>query len=161
MTAETISRETQPHTRVRITFWRWFWRTTLVVSLAYAAYCFYVPGNNIAWADDFAAAQRQATEVDQPIILYFTGQWCVPCRIMKREVWAAEDVAATVNERFVPVLIDIGNPDHEAVAARYNVRGTPVTIITDPEGNALDWKVGRLGKTEFLTWIGTLSDVER
>lgn len=36
--------------------WRWFWRVTLVVSLPYAWYCFYVPSNSIAWADNYTSA---------------------------------------------------------------------------------------------------------
>jgi len=33
---------------------------------------------------------------------------------------------------------------------RYNVGGTPITIVTDPNGNALQWRVGGIGKSEFL-----------
>ena len=56
-------------------FWKWFWNLFLVASLAYAWYSFYVPSNDIAWAEDFATAQVQATEADKPILLFFTGEW--------------------------------------------------------------------------------------
>jgi protein disulfide-isomerase len=46
--------------------------------------------------------------------------------------------------------MDVDNPDHGAVLARYNVGGAPVTIITDPQGNALRWRAGGIGKSEFL-----------
>jgi protein disulfide-isomerase len=116
--------------------WRWFWRVTLVVSLGITWYCFYVPNNNIAWANDFNDAQLQATQSGKPMILYFTGKWCVPCRIMKREVWADEQVSATVNAQFIPVAIQVDSPSDVDVSTRYNVSGSPVTIITDPQGNA-------------------------
>jgi len=131
-------------------FWRWFWLTFLVVSLAYAWYCFYVPSNSIAWADDYATAQRQAVQSDKPIILFFTGKWCVPCRIMKRIVWADDLVTATVNAKFVPVLIDVADPGAADALRRYNVGSTPKTVITDPEGNVLRQKEGGMSKTEFL-----------
>lgn len=131
-------------------FWRCFWLTFLVVSLAYAWYCFYVPSNRIAWADNYDVARQRAVDTRKPIILYFTGKWCVPCRIMKREVWADEQVAAVVNGQFIPVAIDVGNPESAAVSARYKVGGTPVTIIVDPQGHALRWRAGGLGKSEFL-----------
>ena len=41
-------------------FHRCFWLTFLVVSLAYAGYSFYAPGNRIAWADDYATAMVNA-----------------------------------------------------------------------------------------------------
>ncbi|MFO0916228.1 MAG: thioredoxin family protein [Pirellulales bacterium] len=135
-------------------FWRCFWLTFLVVSLAYAWYCFYVPANSIAWADNYSSARQRAAESGKPIILYFTGEWCAPCRIMKRQVWADEEVKTAVNERFVPVAIDVDNPVDAELLGRYNVGGTPVTIITDPQGNALRWRAGGISKSEFLELLG-------
>ncbi len=87
------------------------------------------------------------------MILYFTGTWCVPCRIMKRQVWADEEVASLVNKRFIPVSIDVGRRDDAAVMVRYNVSGAPVIIITDPQGNVLRWRAGGLGKSEFVEFL--------
>jgi protein disulfide-isomerase len=69
---------------------------------------------------------------------------------MKRQVWADEEVKRLVNAQFIPVALDVDNPDSAAVLTRYNVGGAPVTIITDPQGNALRWRVGGIGKSEFL-----------
>ena len=69
---------------------------------------------------------------------------------MKRQVWADDQVMNTVNAAFIPVTIDVDDPDNAAVLVRYNVGGTPTTIVTDPNGNALQWRVGGIGKSEFL-----------
>lgn len=134
-------------------FWRCFWLTFLFVSLAYAWHCFYAPSNKIVWAENYTIAQQQAASSGKPIILFFTGQWCVPCRIMKREVWADEEVKTIVNAQFIPVAIDVADPDNAAIITRYNVGGPPVTIITDPQGNALRWRAGRIEKAEFVTLL--------
>ena len=138
------------HGSKRLYFWRCFWLSFLVVSLAYAWYSFYVPTNHIAWADNFPAAQQQAAASGKPMILYFTGQWCVPCRIMKREVWADEQVTAIVNAQFIPVAVDVNGLEGAEVMARYNVAGSPVTFITDAQGNVLQWRDGRISRAEFL-----------
>jgi protein disulfide-isomerase len=52
------------------------------------------------------------------------------------------------------VTIDVDDPDHAAVLVRYNIGGTPITIVTDPNGNALQWRVGGIGKSEFLELLG-------
>ncbi|MEM7517587.1 MAG: thioredoxin family protein [Planctomycetota bacterium] len=127
-----------------------FWLTFLVVSLGYAWYSFYVPSNDVDWADSLASAQSRAVASDKPMILFITGEWCVPCRIMKREVWADEQVAQRVNTDFVPVAIYVDGPDAAATADRYGALGTPSTIVTDPEGNVLKSEWGGLSKTEFL-----------
>lgn len=131
-------------------FWRCFWLTFLVVSLGYAWYCFYVPSNRIDWADDYPAAQELAAESGKPIILFFSGKWCVPCRIMKRNVWADEQVADSVNTAFVPVTVNVDDPDAADVVSRYRVGATPNTIITDPQGNVLDQQAGGMNKARFL-----------
>ena len=59
-----------------------------------------------------------------------------------------------VNAAFIPVTIDVDDPDNAAVLVRYNVGGTPITIITDSNGNALQWRVGGIGKSEFLDLLG-------
>ena len=140
--------------RGKVNWWRWFWIATLVVSLSYAWYCFYVPSNSIAWADNYASAQQQSAQSGKPIILFFTGKWCVPCRIMKRNVWADEQVKTSDNGAFIPVTIDVDVPDAAAAARRYNVGSTPNTIITDSQGNVLQQKEGGIGKAEFLEMIG-------
>ena len=132
--------------------WIWFWRVTLVVSLSYAWYCFYVPSNRIVWADNYTSAQSQSAQSGKPMILFFTGKWCVPCKVMKRNVWADDQVTKIVNSSFIPLTIDVDDPDHAAILTRYNNDNgvTPITIVTDPNGNALQWRVGGIGKSEFL-----------
>ncbi len=137
-------------------FWQGFWLIFLVVSLAYAWYSFYAPSNRIAWADNFTAAQQQAVKSDKPMILFFTGKWCSPCQIMKRQVWADEQVMAAVNEAFIPVTIDVDDPNAASALSRYGVGLTPTTIITDSKGNVLQRNHGRMSKTEFLELLGEI-----
>jgi thioredoxin 1 len=147
----------QPHRGVFLWLWRWFWRVTLVVSLGCAWYCFYVPANNIAWAHNYTSAQQQAAQSGKPIILFFTGKWCVPCRIMKRNVWADQQVAASVNSGFIVVTIDVDDPDAATARSRYRVGATPTTIITDPQGKVLFQAEGGMGKTDFLELLAKLN----
>ena len=146
----------QPH-RGKFNFWRWFWLGTLVVSLGYAWHAFYVPSNNVSWADNYASAQQQAAQSGKPSILFFTAKWCVPCRIMKRSVWADEQVEATVNAGFILVTIDVDDPEAAAALSRYRVGATPTTIITDPQGKVLKQVEGGMGKTDFLELLGKLN----
>tara|TARA_B100001964_G_C14046337_1_gene514950 strand:- start:62 stop:445 length:384 start_codon:yes stop_codon:yes gene_type:complete len=127
-----------------------------VVSLAYAWHSFYAPPNRIAWADNYTTAQQQAAESDKPIILFFTGKWCSPCQIMKREVWADDQVMATVNADFIPVTIDVDNSNATETLSRYGIGATPNTIITDSQGNVLQQRQGRISKSDFLELLESL-----
>lgn len=134
-------------------FWRCFWLTFLVVSLGFAWYCYYVPSNNIVWADDFASAQQEAAQTGKPMILFFTGTWCVPCRIMKRTVFADAEVADAINDEFISVAIYVDGPNAAAAFRRYPVGATPTTIVTDSQGNVLQQTAGGMNKADFLDFL--------
>ena len=135
---------------------RVFWLSFLVLSLGYAGYSFYAPGNRVDWSESRAVAQRVSAETDKPIMLFFTGAWCSPCQIMKRQVFADDVVAAKINEALVPVTIDVDDADVTDTLTQYQVGGTPRTIITDASGEILADHLGRMSKTEFLDMLGTL-----
>ena len=118
--------------------------------------CYYVPSNTVVWADSYDAAQTQTVQSGKPVILYFTGKWCVPCRIMKRNVWADEQVAATVNAAFVPVMIDVDEPNAAAVMSLYGVGAPPHMTVIDSQGNVLQRRQGGMRKAEFLDLLGSL-----
>ncbi|WP_297093439.1 thioredoxin fold domain-containing protein [uncultured Draconibacterium sp.] len=142
-------------------FWRWFWLTFLVLSLAYAWYSFYAPSNDVVWADDMVSARELAIDSDKNMLLFFTGEWCSPCRIMKREIFADEEVMKAINSQLVPVMIDVDDPKSKEVLEQYNVGGTPITIFTDSKGKVLDYAVGKIGKTKFLEMLEKLGTKEK
>ena len=80
---------------------------------------------------------------------------------MKRQVWADNQVMNAVNTAFIPVTIDVDDPDNASLLVRYNISGTPtpITIITDSKGNALEWRVGGIGKSEFLELLRASSSI--
>lgn len=138
-------------------FWKWFWLTFLVVSLAYAWYSFYVPSNDIEWVNDITSTQELTKNSRKNTLLFFTGKWCSPCRIMKREVFSDKEVERVINLQFTPVMIDIDNPNTKELVKYYKVSATPTTIILDSQGEVLDYVVGKIEKKKFLEM---LSDFE-
>lgn len=130
-----------------------FWLSFLVGSLAYAWYSFYAPPNRIAWVEDFATAQQEAVESDKPILLFFTGAWCSPCQVMKRQVWADDEVTSAVHAAFIPVEIDVDDAGAAETLSRYWDGVTPTTVITDPNGNVLHRVRGKMSKGDFLELV--------
>ncbi len=143
--------------RGKFNFWRWFWLGTIPVSLVWVYHDFYVPSNHVTWAKDFAAAQQHAAQSGKPIIMFFTAKWCAPCRIMKRNVWADEQVDAVVKSGFTPVMIDLDDPNSAETVSRNRVGTTPTTIVTDSQGNVLKRVEGGMNKAEFLNLLGELN----
>ena len=134
-------------------FWRWFWLTFLVASLAYAWYSFYVPSNDIKWSNNITSSQELTNNSGKNTLLFFTGKWCSPCKIMEREVFADDEVERIINTQVTPVMIDIDNPNTNEIVNFYKVSATPTTIILDSHGKVLDYVVGKIGKKEFLEML--------
>lgn len=90
-----------------------------------------------AWGDEaFAEARRR----DVPVLISIGYASCHWCHVMQRESFRDPDLAALLNERFVPVKIDREeHPDVDAVymAALQALRGQggwPLTAIADHDG---------------------------
>ena len=112
-------------------FWRWFWLTFLVVSLVYAWYSFYVPSNDIKWVRNITSTQELTNNSGKNTLLFFTGKWCVPCRIMKREVLADKEVEKVINSQVIPIMIDIDNPNAYELVKYFKIGTKSTTIIID------------------------------
>lgn len=134
-------------------FWQFFWLTFLVVSLWYAWYSFYAPANDIVWEINIESAQKLASNNGKNIMIFFTADWCSPCRIMKRQVFADNEVMYAINTNIVPVEIDIDDPNSELLVKQYNIGATPTTIFINPQGKVMDYAVGKVGKTKFLEML--------
>jgi CubicO group peptidase (beta-lactamase class C family)/thioredoxin-related protein len=138
-------------------FWQFFWLTFLVVSLWYAWYSFYAPSNAITWTNDIESARNLANNSDKNIMIFFTAEWCSPCRIMKRQVFADSEVMKTMDAKVVPVEIDIDDPSAVALVKQYNIGATPTTIFINPEGKVMDYAVGKVDKAIFLQILEKIS----
>ena len=137
-------------------FWSFFWLTFLVISLWYAWYSFYVPSNDIAWSNDIVKSKVLAKNSNKNILIFFTGKWCSPCRIMKREVFSDSEVMKAIDAKVVPVEINIDDPNMEKLVKQYNIGATPTTVFMNPKGKVMDYAVGKVDKKKLLEMIEML-----
>ncbi len=136
----------------------------LVVAVAWtAAIALRGGGRPVAldgWVDGFEAGQTRAAEVDRPMIVLFTADWCSPCQQFKQEVLKSAKVAAQLEAGFVPVVIDLTeqsstNPNMET-AMRYQVNGIPTVIALSPSGEQIARFVGDRSVSGFTDWLNQL-----
>lgn len=153
MKTKNISIDVKQSKKKSHPFWKFFWLTFLVVSLGYAWYSFYAPSNDITWIDNMESAQKLANNSDKKIMIFFTGTWCSPCKMMKRQVFAEQEVKKAMDAKVVSIEINIDDPNAEAMVKQYNIGATPTTIFIDTEGNVINYAVGKVGKAKFLEML--------
>jgi uncharacterized protein YyaL (SSP411 family) len=92
-------------------------------------------GMLIAWHPWDSAAFARAAAERKPVLLSISAAWCGACHEMDRTTYADPEVAAIVQERFVPVRVDADRrPD---INDRYNLGGWPTTAFLTPAGGLI------------------------
>lgn len=92
----------------------------------------------------FAAARAAG----QPLALDWYADWCISCKVMEREVFAAAEVtAALAPYRRVRFDMTAGTPEQRALLDRYRLFGPPALLLFAADGS--EWADLRvIGETD-------------
>ncbi len=111
-------------------------------------------GAQIAWRSWGTQPFNEARTGEKPVLLSISASWCHWCHVMDRTTFSDRDVAALVNEAYIPVRVDTDvRPD---VNARYNMGGWPTVAILDHDGHPLAGAT-YVPPDRMLEWLGRLS----
>ena len=104
------------------------------------------------------AALAEARETGKPLLYDFTADWCPPCRVMKQQLFDDREVAADLEQRFVPVRVldrrrETGRnaPWVDELQQRYRVSAFPTLIVVRADGTAPHRIEGYLGREAVLS----------
>jgi thiol:disulfide interchange protein len=103
-------------------------------------------------ADGLATARAS----NKPVLYDFTAEWCAPCHLLDAQVFQDEELAATINERFVPIRVTDrqqeegrNTPEVASLQQRYGVNGFPTVVFASADGLELARMDGFRGAEEF------------
>jgi len=107
----------------------------------------------IAWRPlsakyDMAAALKEAAGAQCSVMIFFTADWCQPCRLMDAGTFTKRGVAQYINKNFVPIRID-DSKDTSPVTTRYSVTAYPSVLFIGPGDDPLHMVVGPRPAAEF------------
>jgi protein disulfide-isomerase len=111
--------------------------------------------DRVAWRYSYNQAVAEATETDKPILVYFTADWCGPCKQMKAWVFSDKSVADIIEAGFIPVRVDLsreGLPDQH-LADRFGIQAIPTVLTLSSNGTLISVSAGYLNKAELLSWL--------
>lgn len=97
-------------------------------------------GQPVDWWPWGQAAFAEAARTDRPVLLDIGAVWCHWCHVMDAESYEDSEIAALINERFIPVKVD--RDERPDVDARYQRAvqmmtgqgGWPLTAFLSPDG---------------------------
>jgi len=111
----------------------------------------------IAWRDWSVDAFNDAREQGKLVLLDLTATWCHWCHVMDSTTYSDQQVVRRINERFVPVRVDIDRrPD---ISERYNRGGFPTTAFLSDRGEAI-WGATYIPPAEMRSVIDAVLRAE-
>jgi thiol:disulfide interchange protein len=112
-------------------------------------------GSGVHWVSP-EEGLRLAASSGKSILFDFTAEWCQPCHQLDAAVFMVPELAAQINDRFIPVrVMDRQQEDgrnSSAVAAlqqRYSIRGFPTVVFADASGAERARIEGFRGRPDF------------
>ena len=82
------------------------------------------------------------------MFLYFWTDWCRYCEKMEKETLSKKEIAAILNEKYIPIKI---NSDAEqSLATQYFVRGLPTTWFLSETGEKISNLPGYVAADLFV-----------
>lgn len=107
------------------------------------------------WTHSLDEGFVEASATSKPVFVYYTADWCPPCKLLKKHTFSHPEVSDFLHEKFVLVKIDLTEPNgpNSALAQANGVQSIPAMFIYDSEGLEISQKVGFMDEVAFMDWV--------
>jgi thiol:disulfide interchange protein len=115
----------------------------------------------VTWVDP-SGAESESRRTGKPILYEFGAEWCVPCQVLSREVFADAGSALRIEQTFVPVRVtdrqqEEGRnpPAVERLERTYRIDAFPTLVVAWPGSARFETISGFRGRQETMSWLTT------
>ncbi len=111
--------------------------------------------DKIPWILDLETARQQAIATNRLILVHFTGEKCVPCKRLEKNVYSRPQFGFTMIQQYAPVKINASqSPD---LARQFKVTSWPTDIIIAPSGHEIHRMTPPADPQNYLNMLGQVS----
>jgi len=84
------------------------------------------------------------------VFIDFYATWCVPCKMMDKDVFPDKDIGLFFNENFINYKVDGEKGNGQNLAALYDVKAYPTLVWVDKRGRVMARTEGGTYHTELM-----------
>jgi len=98
---------------------------------------------------------EHSKNLDKPVFLDINAKWCLPCKLMQRDVYTHKETAAFFNEHFISYMVDMETGEGPDLKLIYDIKMVPTLLWLDSKGRVLVRKEGACYHEELLGLAAT------
>jgi thiol-disulfide isomerase/thioredoxin len=100
--------------------------------------------------ENFAEAMQKARAENKLVFIDAYTTWCGPCKMMDKQTFSDDDVAAFFNEKFVNLKLDMEKGDGQTIQLRYKIAAFPTLLFLNADGEVIHKALGFQDAEQFL-----------
>ena len=104
----------------------------------------------IRWYTDYKQGISVAGETGQPVMIFFSAQWCPSCKSLINNAFSNNRVVES-SRKLIPVYVDVDqNPQ---ISADYKIRGVPTVLFLNRQRNPVTKLEGPYDARDYIDAI--------
>lgn len=100
--------------------------------------------------ENFGEAMQKARAENKLVFIDAYTTWCGPCKMMDKQTFSDDDVAAFFNEKFVNLKLDMEKGDGQTIQLRYKIAAFPTLLFLNADGEVVHKALGFQDAEQFL-----------
>lgn len=93
-------------------------------------------------ADKLSIILDEAAEQNKIVYVDIGASWCLPCQLMKEEVYTHQATGKYMNDNFVSYMVDADESNGKDLRAIFGAESLPTLLFLDHKGRVLQRKSG-------------------
>ncbi len=93
----------------------------------------------------------EAAKSDKLVFIDVYADWCMPCKILEKDVFSVAEVGNYMNKNFVNIKLDHDNESNKKLIKKYKVTALPTLLFLDKDGELVQKIVGMKDVKGFLS----------
>lgn len=99
--------------------------------------------------NDLYSVLDRAERENKLVYIDIGTKWCLPCKMMKEDVYTDKGIGEYMNDNFISYMVDAEKANGPNMTVIFDVQSFPTLLFLDTKGRVLERKTGAAYHTEL------------